>query len=161
LANGFSNSPLVALQALLAGVLLWPQAASPRSWSAVDALRTRLEESGVRVVQDDCRRLPQVLGLYHRPSDRIVICRVHGDSAAVWDTLAHEATHRMQACWGGSITRPEEQNRMAAALSRNYPQELNSLRAYPASKRLAELEARYTAKLPPDQVIGLFDRYCG
>lgn len=43
----------------------------------------------------------------------------------------------------------------------HHPVELASLRAYPRAEQLAELEARYTAKLPPDQVLHLFDRYCG
>jgi hypothetical protein len=38
---------------------------------------------------------------------------------------------------------------------------LASLQLYPASRRLSELEARYTAKLDPDQVLKLFQRYCG
>ena len=131
------------------------------SWQAIDSLREQLEARGVRVVQDDCRRLPNVLGLYHSGSDRIVICRAHGDPAAVWDTLAHEATHRMQACRGGSLTRPDLQPAMARTLARTHPEELASLRAYPPEQRLAELEARYTAKLQPGQVLHLLQRYCG
>ncbi len=131
------------------------------SWQAIDTLRDQLEARGVRVVQDDCRRLPNVLGLYHAPSDRIVICRAHGDPAAVWDTLAHEATHRMQACRGGPITHPELQPSMARTLARTHPQELASLGAYPPGQRLSELEARYTAKLQPAQVLQLLQRYCG
>lgn len=131
-----------------------------QSWLAIDALRTRLSQEGVRVVQRDC---PQrgLQGLYHPRSDTLVVCRSHRSPAQVWDTLAHEATHRMQQCAGGSITRRDQHQAMAAALSRRYPVELASLRAYPRAEQLAELEARYTAKLPPDQVLHLFDRYCG
>jgi hypothetical protein len=32
---------------------------------------------------------------------------------------------------------------------------------YPPQERIGELEARYTAQLPPAQVIQLFERYCG
>ena len=113
------------------------------------------------MVQRDCDSLPRVQGLYHRPSDQIVICRVHQNPAAVWDTLAHEAAHRMQACYGRSLTRPALHRQMARTLARRYPHELASLQLYPASRRLSELEARYTAKLDPDQVLNLFQRYCG
>ena len=80
--------------------------AHSRNWEAIDVLRQRLEAKGARVVQRDCDSLPRVQGLYHRPSDQIVSCRVHQNPAAVWDTLAHEAAHRMQACYGRSLTRP-------------------------------------------------------
>ena len=135
--------------------------AHSRNWEAIDVLRQRLEAKGARVVQRDCDSLPRVQGLYHRPSDQIVICRVHSNPAAVWDTLAHEAAHRMQACYGGSLTRPALHRQMARTLAQRYPHELASLQLYPASRRLSELEARYTAKLDPDQVLSLFQRYCG
>jgi hypothetical protein len=131
-----------------------------RSWSAIDALRTRLSREGVRVVQRDC---PQrgLQGLYHPRSDTLVVCRYHRSPAEVWDTLAHEATHRMQQCAGGAITKRDQHQAMFVALNRSHPAEIASLRAYPRAQQLAELEARYTAKLPPDQVLHLFDRYCG
>ena len=154
------TGPLALLTLALAGSAS-AQTPPAGSWQAIDSLRDQLEARGVRVVQDDCRRLPNMLGLYHPPSDRIVICRAHGDPAAVWDTLAHEATHRMQACRGGSITRPELQPAMARTLARTHPEELVSLGAYPPGQRLAELEARYTAKLEPAQVLQLLQRYCG
>ena len=150
-----------SLLILFAPLLLSAGFCSARDWDAIDALRSRLEASGARVMQDDCSRLPQVLGLYHRPSDRIVICRVHDDPGAVWDTLAHEAAHRRQACQGGDLTRPALHRQMARTLGRHYPRELASLQAYPPRQRLAELEARYTAKLEPQQVFRLFKRYCG
>ena len=134
--------------------------AHSRNWDAIDALRQRLEAKGARVVQRDCQSLPRVQGLYHRPSDQIVICRVHQNPAAVWDTLAHEAAHRMQDCAGGLISRPEHRQAMVNTLARYSPEDISSLRAYPSSQHNIEIEARYTAKLPPQQVMQLFDRYC-
>jgi len=66
----------------------------------------------------------------------------------------------MQQCAGGSITRSHHHQAMAATLARYAPDELRSLQAYPRREQLAELEARYTAKLPPQKVLQLFDRYC-
>ena len=131
-----------------------------QSWLAIDALRTRLSQEGVRVVQRDC---PQrgLQGLYLRRSETLVGCRSHRSPAQVCDTLAHEATHRMQQCAGGAITKRDQHQAMVVALNRSHPAEIASLRAYPRAEQLAELEARYTAKLPPDQVLHLFDRYCG
>jgi hypothetical protein len=116
--------------------------------------------NGTRVVQSDCRQ-PGLQGLYHNSSDTIVICRVHRDPQAVWNTLAHEATHRMQACAGGSITKPSHHQSMARALASHAPEEWRSLRIYPSDQQLSELEARYTARLPPETVARLFRRYCG
>jgi len=38
---------------------------------------------------------------------------------------------------------------------------VRSIRVYPRQQQLAELKAVYTAKLPPRDVLQLFDRYCG
>jgi hypothetical protein len=134
--------------------------ASEPSWEAIDRLRSQLERAGVTVVQRDCGARG-LQGLYHQPSDTIVICRVHRTPRAVWNTLAHEATHRMQICFGRPITDPRHHRAMANALARHSPRDLQSLLAYPASQRVGELEARYTAQLPPAHVIGLFEKYCG
>ena len=156
--------PMRVALSLLAVLGVGVSSAAPahgRNWDAIDALRQRLEAKGARVVQRDCDSLPRVQGLYHRPSDQIVICRVHHTPAAVWDTLAHAAAPRMQACYGRSLTRPALHRQLARPLARRYPHELASLQLYPASRRLSELEARYTAKLDPDQGLSLFQRYCG
>lgn len=130
------------------------------TWSDIDNLRMRLEASGARVVQRDCGSRG-LQGLYHQPSGTIVICRVHRDPQAVWNTLAHEATHRMQACAGRPLTRPSHHPAMARTLAAWAPEELRSLMAYPPGQQVAELEARYTARLAPAKVLMLFQRYCG
>ena len=130
------------------------------SWEAIDALRNKLTQAGVRVVQQDCNRRG-LQGFYHPRSDTLVVCRSHRSPAQVWDTLAHEATHRMQRCAGGSISDRMHHRAMYSALARSHPAEVRSIRVYPRQQQLAELEARYTAKLPPRDVLQLFDRYCG
>ena len=132
----------------------------PISWQDIDTMRNLLITSGSNVVQRDCNQRG-LQGLYHSASKTIVICRVHGDRVAVWNTLAHEATHRMQACAGGTITQAGHHSAMATALATYAPLEWRSLKAYPAREQLGELEARYTAHLPPAQVLQLFRRYCG
>ena len=130
------------------------------SWEAIDVLRDRLTRAGVRVVQRDCSQRG-LQGLYHPSSDTLVVCRSHRSPAQVWDTLAHEATHRMQRCAGGPISHSKHHRAMYSALARSHPAEVRSLRVYPRRQQLSELEARYTAKLPPQDVLKLFDRYCG
>ena len=129
------------------------------SWADIDNLRSLLMASGTKVLQQDCNH-GGLQGAYHDRSDTIVICRVHRDPEAVWNTLAHEATHRMQACAGGSITDPRHHQAMARALATYEPQEWRSIAIYPREQQLSELEARYTARLPPEQVPRLLRRYC-
>jgi hypothetical protein len=131
----------------------------PPSWADIDNLRNLLTAHGTKVLQQDCNQRG-LQGLYHNSSDTIVICRVHRDPQAVWNTLAHEATHRMQACAGGSITDPRQHQAMARALATYEPQEWRSIAIYPREQQLSELEARYTARLAPEQVPRLFRRYC-
>jgi hypothetical protein len=131
----------------------------PPSWADIDNLRTLLMAHGTRVLQQDCNQRG-LQGLYHDGSDTIVICRVHRDPQAVWNTLAHEATHRMQACAGGNITDPRHHAAMARALATYEPEEWRSIAIYPREQQLSELEARYTARLAPEQVPRLFRRYC-
>jgi hypothetical protein len=131
-----------------------------QTWAAVDALRTKLTSHGVKVIQKNCSTRG-LQGAYHPKNDILIVCRTHRNAAQVWNTLAHEATHRMQACAGGSITLPSQHRMMSRVLRRETPQEWKSIRAYPRGQHLAELEARYTAKLPANDVMKLFDRYCG
>ena len=154
------NLGLALLGLVTISLALVPSAAGATNWESIDRLRLLLKRSGVQVVQRDCNQRG-LQGLYNHGSDTIVICRVHSNPQAVWNTLAHEATHRMQACRGGAITDPSHHRSMAQALAKRSPQDLASLRLYPASQRAGELEARYTAQLPPSQVIQLFERYCG
>ena len=50
---------------------------------------------------------------------------------------------------------------MLSTLRRYLPEDVAALRAYPWRKQRSEIEARYMAQLPPQQVMRLFDRYCG
>ena len=130
-----------------------------RSWADVDALRWRLERNRVRVSQVDCQRGLQ--GAYDSRRNNLVVCRAHRTPGQVWNTLAHEAAHRMQDCAGGPISKPEFTRTMLNTLQRYSPEDVASLRAYPKRQHRSEIEARYTAQLPPQQVMKLFDRYCG
>ena len=152
------NTFLLSTVVTAAGLGLAPSESKASRWSDVDALRLRLERNGVRVTQGDCKRGLQ--GAYDSRRNFLIVCRAHRTPGQVWNTLAHEAAHRMQDCAGGLISRPEHVQAMVNTLSRYSPQDIASLRAYPRSQHRIEIEARYTAKLPPQQVMQLFDRYC-
>ena len=130
-----------------------------RSWAEVDALRWRLERKGVRGSQTDCQHGLQ--GAYDSRRNSLVVCRAHRSPGQVWNTMAHEAAHRMQDCAGGPISKPEYTQTMLSTLRRYSPEDVAALRSYPRRQHRSEIEARYTAQLPPQQVMRLFDRYCG
>ena len=117
--------------------MLVPTPVQSQSWAAIDALRTKLSAHGVRVIQRDCATRG-LQGAYHPKNDILIVCRAHRNPAQVWNTLAHEATHRMQRCAGGSITLPSQHRMMSRVLRRETPQEWQSIRAYPRSQHLAE-----------------------
>jgi len=154
-----SHLPVSCLLWLSLSVLASVGPVKARSWADVDALRWRLESNGVRVSQADCQRGLQ--GAYDSKRNKLVVCRSHRSPGQVWNTLAHEAAHRMQDCAGGPISRPEFTSSMLRTLRHHSPEDVASLRAYPRRKHRSEIEARYTAQLPPQQVMKLFDRYCG
>ena len=152
-------TPRLFIASIVCNTFFSPTVAVAGTWTDVDALRARLEQNGVRVTQGDCQKGLQ--GAYDSRRDVLIVCRAHRGPGAVWNTIAHEAAHRMQDCAGGPISRREHMQSMVNTLRRYSPQDLASLRAYPRSQHRAEIEARYTAKLPPQQVMHLFDRYCG
>ena len=61
----------------------------------------------------------------------------------------------------GTAAVPEYTRTMLNKLRRYSPEDVASLRAYPRRQHRSEIEARYTAQLPPQQAMKLFDRYCG
>ena len=77
------------------------------------------------------------------------------------DANADEAAQRIQECAGGAIFKPEYTRTMLNKLRRYSPEDVASLRAYPRRQHRSEIEASYMAQLPPQQVMKLFDRYCG
>ena len=52
--------------------------------------------NGVRVSQENCQRGLQ--GADDSRRNKLVVCRSHRTPGQVWNTLAHEAAHRMQDC---------------------------------------------------------------
>jgi hypothetical protein len=110
------SAPLVAAWAALVLVGLVPRSALATSMEDVRQLETLIQAGGTEtVVSLDCPA--DHAGFYENDGkrlDRLVICRRNVDFAdldAVWEVLAHEATHVMQACTGGSALADEQMPR--------------------------------------------------
>ena len=76
------------------------------SWTDVNTLTDLVKQTGTTVEARDCNR-EGLQGYYHFDPDQdidlLVVCKDNvdmSDSDAVWEVVAHEATHVMQACMG-------------------------------------------------------------
>ncbi len=121
-----------------------------------------LADFGTRVVPAECKQ-EGLQGFYEPAKDRIVICTdalTDQDPASVWDVLAHEATHKMQACVGGFLMPPTHVGRMMRQLRATYPETLLDLNAYASAESRAELEARWMQLQPPEFVLQVLVAAC-
>jgi len=111
-----SLPPPRALTALLSGGLLVAclqgLPAQAASLEDIRQLENLINTSGTEtIVSGDCP--PNHAGYYEndgRTIDRLVICRRNvdmGDVDAVWEVMAHEATHIRQLCDGLKVLRRE------------------------------------------------------
>lgn len=156
-----------ALPATLA--LALAAAALPVRASTLEHIR-QLEElinaTGTQtVVADRCP--PDHAGYYEndgRRLDRLVICRNVvdlGDPEAVWEVLAHEATHVMQACTGGHVIPDERMPRTYRQLQTIAPHYAKILgQSYGSADQRLEAEAFWMELQAPTAVISLFREHC-
>ena len=76
--------------------------------------------------------------------DRIVFCTNNidlEDTSAVWEVLAHEGAHVMQACNGGLLWKDEYHPRMLRNLKERAPHYAKILNQYRGRDKMYELEA--------------------
>ena len=118
-----------------------PLPAFATSWEDVNLLKELISHTGTKVLLQSCER-DDTYGYYHfDPSndiDTIVICSNvvdHNDSDAVWETLAHEATHTMQACFGGPIIEDKIVPRVIRELQELTPHYYRILMSYSSSQK--------------------------
>jgi hypothetical protein len=78
----------------------------------------------------------------------------------LWDTLAHETTHKMQACLGGFLMPPTHVGAMMRELKAIYPETLKDLDIYSSGEMRYELEARWMELQTPATVIQLLVNAC-
>jgi len=167
--RGMPQLPSPALAGLLAaGLLLCGSAAPAHAVSLEDIrqLENLINATGTEtLVSDHCP--PNHAGYYENDGesiDRLVICRRNvdmGDIEAVWEVMAHEATHIMQACTGTTA--------IADALMPRTYRELQSLAPhyaklisseYRSSEQRLEAEAFWMELQTPPRVMELFRHNC-
>ena len=162
-----------ALTALVAGGLLLTATAAlcapPARAASIEDIRqleNLINRSGTdTIVSSDCP--PNHAGYYEndgRGIDRLVICRGNvdmGDIEAVWEVMAHEATHIMQACTGSTVIADEQMPRTYRELQTMAPHYAKLIHSqYRSSDQRLEAEAFWMELQTPPVVIELFERSC-
>jgi len=107
-------------------------------------------------------------GYYEYPTedgkgDTLVVCANNiniKDMSALWEVIAHESTHVMQACNGGTIWKDEYHPRMLRNLKEQAPHYALILEDYRGEEKMLELEAFNMELKSPAEVKQLFQEYC-
>ncbi len=160
-------APAALSVATLLGLSLAPAPVRASTLIAIHRLEQLINDAGTETqVRDDCR--PNHAGYFERDGaaiNRLVICRNNvdmGDVEAVWEVMAHEGTHVMQACRGGPALQDVQMPRTLRELRTLAPHyaKLITEGYHPRDQRL-EAEAFWMELQPAEVVIGLFERNCG
>lgn len=132
----------------------------------ISTLERLINAAGVAtVVADACP--PRHAGFYEKDAagrQRLVLCRAGvdlGDVDAVWEVMAHEATHIMQVCNGGTVIADAYMPRTFRELRTMAPHYAKLIAgSYPRSEQRLEAEAFWMELQAPDTVISLFRQVC-
>ena len=143
-----------------------PAPAFATGWQDISRLKELVSGSGTKVLLQNCTE-SGIYGYYEYNQstnvDTLVICSNtvdRKDPDAVWETLAHEATHAMQACAGGPIVEDELVPRMLRELQEFTPHYYRILMKYSSSQKRFELEAFWMELRHPKFVIDTFTKFC-
>lgn len=165
-----SQPPPPALAALLAGGLLLAALpglpAGATSLEDIRELENLINASGTEtIVSNDCP--PNHAGYYENDGksiDRLVICKRNvdlGDVEAVWEVMAHEATHIMQSCTGTTAIADEQMPRTYRELQTLAPHYAKLIASqYSSGEQRLEAEAFWMELQTPPLVMELFKRNC-
>lgn len=161
--KSFTTAVVLAQAAIL---LVFTPSAYADSPKDIELLITYVQQTGTKVQKTTCDA--NTLGFYQAPTeggggDRLVFCSNNidfNDISAVWEVLAHESAHVMQACNGGLLWKTEYHPRMLRGLKEQAPHYAQILRQYNGWDKMMELEAFDMELRPASEVISLFVNYC-
>ena len=150
---------------VLAGLAITSPALAT-SWTDVNTLTDLVKQTGTTVEARACER-EGVQGFYQYDKDAgidlLVVCSNvvdMSDSDAVWEVVAHEATHVMQACMGGPVLKDTYVPRVLRELQETAPHYYQVLQQYRGDHKRYELEAFWMELRAPDDVHQFLDRSC-
>jgi hypothetical protein len=158
--------PVALLLLAAAGFGLAAPPAAANTLTHIQRLEELINASGTETqVRDDCR--PNHAGYYEndgRGVDRLVVCRNTvnmADVEVVWEVMAHEGTHVMQACSGGPVLQDAQIPRTMRELRSLAPHYAKLIHeGYHPRDRRMEAEAFWMELQAPELVIALFQHAC-
>jgi hypothetical protein len=155
---------LKAIIATLAGLAI-ATPASATSWSDVNELQDLVTGTGTKIQKLDCPK--GQMGFYQFDKanniDRLVYCKNNVDMSdpdAVWEVLVHEATHVMQACYGGPVMKDTFVPRVLRELQQTAPHYYATLQQYRGAHKRVELEAFWMELRTPQVATDWMLTYC-
>ena len=150
---------------VLAGLTL-AVPASATSWTDVNTLLGLVKETGTAVSVRNCEQ-EGVMGFYQFDKqnniDLLAICKNAvdmTDSDAVWEVVAHETTHVIQACAGGPFIKDSMVPRVLRELQDTAPHYYATLQGYRGNHKRVELEAFWMELRSPSVPIDWMKTYC-
>jgi hypothetical protein len=137
------------------------------SQADIDDLTTLIKKGGTEIVYTDCKDKSSA-GSYSyskkKKIDRLTICKDSFDAKdtdAHWEVLAHEATHIMQRCNGGTLLVAEHHPRVWRRLKAKAPHYVELLQErYRDADQMHEAEAFVMELQSPEMVKEWFVDYC-
>ena len=139
---------------------------SAASWNDVEALVELVKGTGTTVQARSCRQ-DGIQGFYHfderQKIDLLVVCTNTvdmNDPDAVWEVVAHEATHVMQACNGGPVVKDSYMPRIIRELQTLTPHYWNVLQNYSDSDKRQEIEAFWMESRPVNVPMEWIKDFC-
>lgn len=165
------HRPSRLILALLSTLLLataWmatpAQAGSKRD---IEDLKELIQKAGTEIVYRDCKDKTKAGGYVYSKKenvDRLTICTDTvdlKDPDAVWEVLAHEATHIMQRCNDGTLLKDEYHPRVWRKLKAMAPHYVEILNAHYRNRdQMHEVEAFGMELQSPDLVKDWFVDFC-
>lgn len=149
--------------ALASFAIVAPSAAS--SWTDVNSLTSLIKQTGTQVQERKCP--DNIQGYYHldpaNKIDLLVVCKNNVDMTdpdSVWEVVAHEATHIMQACNAGPVVKNTYVPRILRELQETAPHYYATLQGYRGDHKRRELEAFWMELRTPEVVNKWISDFC-
>ena len=136
------------------------------SWNDIETLVELVKGTGTSVQARSCQE-KGIQGFYHfnneKEIDLMVICTNSvdmNDPDAVWEVVAHESVHVMQACNGGPVIKDTYLPRIIRDLQSLTPHYWSILQSYPDSDKRMEVEAFWMETRPVEVPIQWVQDFC-
>ncbi|MFN7679133.1 MAG: hypothetical protein ACK5QW_11145 [Cyanobacteriota bacterium] len=157
---------LTTVLATVASLALAGEPARATSAKDVEDLLLLIKKSGTEIVVVDCKEgLKGTYAFGENPKiDRLTICKNNvklNDPDDVWEVIAHEATHIMQACVGDHLFKDEFHPRIVRDLqAKAHHYSVIIEQQYRGAEMMRESEAYFMELQTPEDVKEIFIKAC-